>query len=514
MKLILVDDERIVIDHIKGMIPDGFVIAATASNGKSALRLCEEHQPQIMIVDIRMPVMDGLELIRAITKKQLGVKFIVLSAYEDFEYARQAISLGSVSSYLIKHQVDRAKLLEELNHAKQAWEAEEFQRRMERSDLIKDCATGACTPLMMKNSGLKAPFALLIFHTDLPFTIDLAQGIFADTQQYEKWNLEEILHLYDNDDLKLLGDFMINGAETVALFSLKIRNSRLIHETLNRFVTTVQNQSKLSHNRTFSVYYTLTETDNGMLPLALNKVKMAIQYAVFYGRQALVCVDEPSLPDESTFNRNRIIQLDHLAAGIEENNLEFITNALTGYFYNVSVPQWDLRGFFELNNLLSKLLNDIRMRKGMPYINPFDMKEYEPLFHIKAIEERFITLFRELITTENATHKASHKLLKALIYMQEHYHEDVNIDNVSLAIGVSSSYLHQLFKRDLGRTFLDYLTEYRINQAKRILQFEAEIKMMEVASRVGYRSPQHFSQVFKKLTGILPHQYREKDHML
>jgi two-component system response regulator YesN len=513
MKIILVDDERIVIDHIKSMIPDGFTISATATNGKSALRLCEEHRPQIMIVDIRMPVMDGLELIRAISQKQLGVKFIVLSAYEDFEYARQAISLGSVSSYLIKHQVDSDKLSEELNKAKQAWETEQAQRRMERSDLIKDCATGTCTPLMMKNSGIKAPFALLIFHIDLPFTIDHPHNKFTNTQHYEKWNFEQNFQVSDHDDWGLLGDFMISGTETAALFSVKIRNSGLIHESLRQFVLSMQIQSKLSNDRTFSVYYTLVESDNVMLPHALNKVKTAILYSVFHGRQAMVCVDELSLPDDSPSNRNRTIQLDQLIIGLEDNNFIRIENALTSYFYNIYEPQWDLCGLIDLINLLYKLLNDIRMRKGMSPINPFDIKEYEPVYLISEIKARFITLFRDLITNENATHKASHKLLKALLYIQGHYYEDVNIDHVSLAIGVSSSYLHQLFKRDLGRTFLDYLTEYRINQAKRILQYE-DIKMMEVASRVGYRSPQHFSQVFKKLTGILPHQYREKDHIL
>jgi two-component system response regulator YesN len=513
MKIILVDDERIVIDHIKSMIPDGFEIVATATNGKSALRLCEEHRPQIMIVDIRMPVMDGLDLIRVISNKLLGVKFIVLSAYEDFEYARQAISLGSVSSYLIKHQVDRAKLLEELHKAKQAWETEQSQRRMERSDLIKDCATGACTPLMMKNNGIKAPFALLIFHIDLPFTSALPQTIFTDTQHYEKWNLEETLHLNENDEWRLLGDFMINGAETVALFSVKIRNSKLIHESLHLFVASMQTHLIHTNNRTFSIYYTLTQTDNEMLPHALNKVKTAILYSVFCGRQALVCVDDLSLPDDSSFNRNRTIQLDKLIDGLEQYNLAIIENTLSSFFDNVYNPEWDLHGLFDLINLLYKFLNDQRMKKGMPYINPFEITEYKPVYHINEIKERFITLFHHLITNKNATHKASPKLLKALQYIQEHFHEDVNIDNVSQVIGVSSSYLHQLFKRDLERTFLDYLTEYRINQAKRILRYE-NIKMTEVASRVGYRSPQHFSQVFKKITGILPHQHREEGHLL
>ncbi|MEX1028758.1 MAG: helix-turn-helix domain-containing protein [Paenibacillaceae bacterium] len=515
MKIILVDDERIVIDHIRSMVPDGYEIAATASNGRSALRLCEEHQPQIMIVDIRMPVMDGLELIRAVSNKQLGVKFIVLSAYEDFEYARQAITLGGVSSYLIKHQVDSHTLREELDRARLAWEKDQSQRRMQRNELIKKYATGSCTPLMLKNSGIRAPFALLIIRTDLPFTTTIPHIIAAETdiQHHERWSLEEVLPFNDYEDWELLGDFMINGAEMAALFSIKIRNPRLLRESLNQFTTNIQTHFTQSKKRTVSVYYTLAPTDAGNLPYALNKLKTAMLYAIFCGRQALVCVDHLSLPDETAMNRNRTIPLDSLMAGLEQYDVAVVENEIKGYFHHICESGWNLRGLFDLVNLLNKFLNDQRMNKGLPYIDPFAIQEYDPVYHISEVRDRFITLFTQLASNTQDTNKVSHKLIRALQYLHDHFHEDINIDHVSDAIGVSSSYLYQLFKRDLGRTFLDYLTEYRINQAKRILRYE-DIKMMEVASRVGYRSPQHFSQVFKKITGVLPHQYREEGHLL
>jgi two-component system response regulator YesN len=117
----------------------------------------------------------------------------------------------------------------------------------------------------------------------------------------------------------------------------------------------------------------------------------------------------------------------------------------------------------------------------------------------------------QLLKEACADHREDHlstKLQKALRFIHEHYDEDISIDHVSYAIGISASYLHQLCKKELNQTFLEYLTDYRIHQAKRILTLE-NIKMTEVATKVGYRSPQHFSQVFKKKTGMLPHQYRD-----
>ena len=146
-------------------------------------------------------------------------------------------------------------------------------------------------------------------------------------------------------------------------------------------------------------------------------------------------------------------------------------------------------------------------------IDPFDIESYEPLYGINEIRDRFSCLLRELCTDVNDSKRVSNKLQKALRYIHEHYYEDINIDTVSYATEISASYLHQLFKRELARTFLDYLTEHRVNQAKRILR-NRDAKMTEVATSVGYRSPQHFSQVFKKITGILPHHYRSGDYKL
>ncbi|GGG03419.1 helix-turn-helix domain-containing protein [Paenibacillus abyssi] len=508
MKVVLVDDERLAIEHIKHLIPwdkHGFEIAATATNGRSALRLCEEHRPQIMIVDIRMPVMDGLELIRCVSDKQYGVKFIVMSAYEDFDYARQAISLGSVSSYLIKHEVDSHKLLHELNKARQAWETEEIQRRQQRSELIKDAVIGRAA--LCQASGMKPPYAMMFIHADSPFSAVPAGSIQPAAALSARWTAEETKRFSAHEAWQLIGEFPVTGSQFALLFSQKNKAAALMREALHELAAAVQSHLNRKYERSFSVFYACQTADSTCLTSTFHQLSAAALHAVFCGRGALLDADSLPLPGDNAVHQSRSIQPDRLHEGLAQNSCERTQHAVNDLFAQVCRPVWDLRGLYDLVSLLASTVNDIRVKKGMPDIDPFDPAEYSPVYRIDEIARRFAAMLGDLCG-DAGQHHISSKLSAALRYIHEQFHNDINIEDVSYATGISPSYLHQLFKRELRRTFLDYLTAHRINQAKRILRQE-NIKMTEVAARVGYRSPQHFSQVFKRMTGELPHQYRD-----
>ena len=512
MKIILVDDERIALEHIKSLLPwdeYGYEIAATATNGKSALRLCEELQPQIMIVDIRMPVMDGLELIKAVSARKLGVKFIVMSAYQDFEYARQAISFGSVSSYLIKHEVDRNKLLHELDKARKAWEEGEKQRRLQRSEQIMEIVTGAELSTVIKELGAAPPFAMLLIQGDSTFSAIPSTAGRAEIIQSLKWASYEINLCSDQPAWQLIGEFALNRNQFIALFSQKNKAAAVMRDSFRELAVSIHSHIKQQYERSYSLYYSFQNHDSSSLPDSLRKVDAAARHAVFCGKEMMLCADElPLLPQgNADYLRTRIFHLEELTEGMKQNDPQMIESAIRKQFHHLCHPQWDLPGLYETIHTLTGLLNKRLAGKGLPETDPLHVREEEPVYHIDQIMNRFILMIQKLCASTNEHGRISNKLLNALNYIHAHYHEDINIEDVSLSTGISASYLHQLFKRELERTFLDYLTEHRVQQAKRILSQE-NAKMTEVSARVGYRSPQHFSQVFKKTTGMLPHQYR------
>jgi two-component system response regulator YesN len=506
MKVILVDDERIVIEHIRHILPwedHHFEIVGSASNGKSALRLCKDLQPQIVIVDIRMPVMDGLELIRTVCELNMRIKFIVMSSYEDFEYARKAIALQNVQCYLLKHEMTPDKLLQELLKAKAAWEVDEHKEQMLLSEQIKGLLIGTDDGSVLRVGDKKPPFCLILIQSDRPFSITGEND--SNVLRLIKWNREELLLLYNLKTWQILSAFSIEAGQFAAL--LVPRNASLSTNAASLRSALVDLQSHLRNNLDYSIFYTLHYDDAATLPNAYKRLINAARHAIYIGNKALIDTGSLQFSSDHRSAISKIDRFDKLNECLKLQRFDGIESTIKLMFEHVTVPIWDMRGLCEIVGGLTDLINGMRARKGLTEMDPLNCREFSPIYNVDALCSRFVKLLKDACA-DHREDRLSTKLQKALRFIHEHYDEDISIDHVSYAIGISASYLHQLCKKELNQTFLDYLTDYRIHQAKRILELE-NIKITEVASKVGYRSPQHFSQVFKKKTGRLPHQYRD-----
>jgi two-component system response regulator YesN len=506
VKVILVDDERIVIEHIRHMLPwerHNFEVVGYASNGKSALRLCKELQPQIVIVDIRMPVMDGLELIRTVCEHNLRIKFIVMSAYEDFEYARKAIALQNVQCYLLKHEMTPDTLLQELLKAKAAWEIDEDKEQMLLSEQIKGLLIGTDDGSVVRVRDYKPPFCLILIQSDRPFSISGQND--SNVLRLMKWNREEQLLLYNLKKWQILSTFSVEAGRFSAL--LVPRNPAVSTNAASLRSELLDLQSHLRNTLNYSIFYTLHYEETTTLPNAYKRLITAAGHAIYAGNKALIDTGNLHINNEHRSAISKIDRFDKLNECLKLQNFDGIESTIKLMFEHVTVPVWDMRGLREIVGGLTDLINGKRAMKGLTEMDPLNCREFVPIYDVDALCSRFVHLLKEACS-DHRKDRLSTKLQKALRFIHEHYHEDISIDHISYAIGISASYLHQLCKKELNQTFLDYLTDYRIHQAKRILDLE-NIKITEVASKVGYRSPQHFSQVFKKKTGMLPHQYRD-----
>lgn len=507
MKVLLVDDERIVIEHIRQMLPwehYDFEIVGTASNGKSALRLCKELQPQIVIVDIRMPVMDGLELIRTVGQGNMGIKFIVMSSYEDFEYARKAIALQSVQCYLLKHELTPEKLLQELLKAKGASEIDQEKKKLIRNERIKEFLMGTDDVSVFKFESKKPPFGLILIQPDLPFTLS---GVNASSLlRAFKWKPEERMLLNALNPWQIISEFSVEAGKFAAM--LVPGSPTLATSTVSLRNVLVDLQSRLKQTSlSYSIFYILHDEDTTTLPSSFKQLIQAARHSIFINNHALVDTATLRIRHEHRTNVSKIDRFDKLNACLKLQNIDELESIIELMFKHVTVPVWDLKALHDIINGLTDLINNKRATKGLTEMDPLNSRDFAPIYDVQALCSRFVQLLVEAFIDRREAHLST-KLQKALRYIQEHYEAEISIEDVSNAIGISASYLHQLCKKELNQTFLDYLTDYRIHQAKQILTFE-NIKMSEVASKVGYRSPQHFSQVFKKKTGMLPHQYRD-----
>lgn len=508
MKVVVVDDERIALENIKSLIPweeHGFEIVGTATNGKSALKLYEELRPQIMIVDIRMPIMDGLELIRTLAARKENVKIIVMSAYEDFEYARQSISFGNVSCYLLKHEVDGERMLIELTKAKKEWMEEDEKRQLKQADRLKNDVLRGHFGHAGDEPGTRRKLGMLLIQPDKPFSIVPLPNL--PFEFAEEWLISEDAGADGNQDWEPVGSFTLNADQLVKIYASRSQ----VHsttETLRYVAAGIQNRLNGQFRRSFSCFYTV-QTGGKSVQHMLQLLTEAAPYHVFCGKNAIVCVDDLPIPaptDPVTF-KPPVIRMDELMQGLKLRDHELIEHSINQIFDRICDPVWDLPGLYETVYLCARLYQDYLASSGMTGDEPLHFLLPGEVYHVQEIRQGLIRAFHDAIA-QRIPQTLSSKLNKAIRYLNEHYMEDIGIDEVAAAVGISASYLHQLFKKELNRTFLDCLTEIRIRKAQHILLHE-DAKMFEVSERVGYRSPQHFSQVFKRMTGMSPHEFRE-----
>jgi two-component system response regulator YesN len=502
MRVLIVDDERITLDHVQTLIPwesHGYEIAGTATNGKRALAMCLELRPHIAIVDIRMPIMDGLELIRAAAERNAGIRFIVMSAHADFEYARQALTLGCVSGYLVKYELDEARLLEELAKARAAWEADEARRAAERSERLREAVLGRRFP-----DAPGSVYGVVLLQADRPFASvphvpepsgpggGLALPEAEIPQAVSGW--------------ERIGAFTAGTGRLAVLFSGPRGLSR---ESLRTAAAAVRTRAAGRLGSGVSCFHAASSGGGAALRDALGKAIEAARHAVFCGCQAVVDADAVPVPYPARRAGSCAggVRLDELAHGLNSRHPELIESAVISLFERLKTPEWDLPGLYETVHILTRLYNERRTAAGLPEEDPLAAHAVGPAFRIEDIARAFAAAFAQ--TAGSGENRLSGKLRKAIGHIRAHYAEDLRIEDTARAVGISASYLHHLFKRELGRTYLDVLTEIRIEQAKRILR-EEDAKMADISGRVGYRSPQHFSRMFKRVTGLLPHQFREE----
>lgn len=529
----LVDDERIALDRLRHMLDwarHGYEIAGTATNGRSALRLCEEIRPQIVIADIRMPVMDGLALIRAAAERKLGAVFVIMSAYEDFEYARQAIALGNVSRYLIKHEMEPGLLLEALRKAGEDWTAGDRRRRLERSRLLKRALAdgGAAADWAAElgpgtGSDFRPPYAVALAQEDAPFGLaadlglaGLSLGLSLGCDGVPAAALacacagDELEPPSDHPDWTPVGEFELDRARLVAVYAQANRAAPK-SESFRELAAALRSRLASRLNRSVSIFYSFHEDDLSSLSRTVRRVEAAARHAVFCGAGALVCAD--SLPigfandPRPAARAAPPAELAEAAEAIRRLDAERTESAVNRLFEAIVRPQWDLSLLHETIRVLTAAGNEVLAARGLPAEEPLDPRRAGPALDLGSVRKRLKDWIAAVCAAAGGRQRLSGKLQKAIRYIGEHYHEDINIEDVAYTLGISASYLHQLFKREMDRTFLDVLTEVRIEQAKRILSRE-DAKMADVCARVGYRSPQHFSQVFKKATGVPPHLFR------
>mgnify|MGYP005754550413 CR=1 FL=1 len=536
LKVFLVEDEVVMRNGIKNNIPweqEGFEFVGEASDGELAYPLIKREKPDILITDIRMPFMDGLELSRLVKKELPQIKIIILSGYNEFDYAKTAISIG-VTDYLLK-PISSAKLLEAVKKVGDMIEKEQdnvrlmerYEKEMEENILQeKHKLWGALASnrlstieLLEKGQHLGMDFTASAY---LVFLFKLMQEGDATGCSDELNRASEKVNSLSSTWEKVLSfdrspegwAFLIKGEsetevlETFAETKKELLNLVAAYPKVEYFgglgsivqrIGDIQNSYKEAA-RAFSSRFFLDANqiaDSAEMVSVQNEEDGKIDVSKMLSKKR-----EHELVEK--FFKNGTVEevdsfLDELFQNIGEQNCKSL-------LYRQYVVM-DL--FFCATDFLENLeIGTEELPEECRDINQI----VEKAGNAQSLRHQIGILFSETMMLRDGHSKKKYsKLLEdAKAFIDENYkHDDMSLNMVAAQVNISPSYFSTIFSNEMGQTFVEYLTYVRLEKARELLMC-SNMRTAEIGYEVGYKDSHYFSYIFKKVVGCSPKEYRNR----
>lgn len=503
-KVLIVEDSDTVRMDLRTIIPwgkEGYEIVGEARNGSIGLEMYRNLMPDIVISDIEMPVMGGLEMLRKIKQisRESDVGFILLTAYTKFEYAKEAINLG-IDSYIVKYEITPEYLLTELHRQTIKLQGNRTdQNAIDKMNLRRWLRRGRTDRIQ---EVLKREY---IYHLVIACSLNRTYDKDDDTLFYR--NVDEKLSVYPFDDKLQQGALNIDANEDTILFLVWYA----------RKSSTAQNQENCRH--TAQMISDLLETD-GTQVLTVMSLPVTAENGQELYRNLQKMTEEKYFLNRSTV----IYQSEEKKEGTEGRRREQVGESfvkireairsgkplpeelnIRNFLENSVLPTHDVDLFFHYQrNLLYLFFEQAESAENLAVIRKLEqISEQVEHLNVYQLGEALDQVYRELTIKI----QYSPKIKKILKYVDEHYAEDISLNQVADVMEMSVVYVSQLFKKETGMNFTSYLTEVRINKAEELLK-TGKYKIYEVSEMVGYQTMQYFSKVFRKVTGQYPKEYR------
>ena len=527
LKVFLVEDEFVVREGIKNNVDwqaHGYEFCGEAGDGEVAFPMIQKLKPDIVITDIRMPFMDGLELSKLIKKEMPWIEIIILTGFEEFAYAKEAIRLG-VAEYLSK-PISGEELLKELDQLaqrivqkKQEQEIrEQYQREMEentlnsRRDYFRYLVTGSKTPVELLD--LAEQLGLNISAIWYNIALVQIQSTRHATDEFSGSivEAEEKLKTYLSPDTVLLFD---RGLEGKALL-FKGDTRQEIEHYQELFLAKMKEVTEQFHHLVY--YVGIGKPVNRMreLPDSFEEARRAFAHRYLRkGNMVMRSGDMQQMTDQEfsiesidTKEMNRGKILEFLKLGSKDEVVYFVEDFFRGAGagaleseifrqYIIMDAYFCVRDFMEELNLGVKQIQSpelssasIRSKEGaMQYV--IDLLETA----VSLREQRAGDRYRDVVA-------------QVMDYIEENYaDEDLSLNVVASHVNFSPNHLSTIFSQQTNQTFIKYLTDFRMNKAKELLRCTGE-KSSVISVQVGYKDAHYFSYLFKKTQGMTPTQYR------
>jgi len=471
LKVLIVDDEPFVREGLVELInwnELGFTVCDTAHNGKDGLDKIIKYEPEVVVIDIRMPGLSGIEVIKAANDLKLTCQFIILSGYSDFQYAKESISLG-VRAYLLK-PVDEDELKDVVQKVRdQFYQLSQYQQ-YKNKQALRNLLLGQIQGLDLTDEMHVYQIGAFIRCKDEECIIQYFKGL---SKQIE----------------------MIREEQVIILLFCNM-NDNLVHELANKGADYFKIQIALSDG-----YLKLSEVSEGY-----RQIKQLLERSF--------CFEDISILTEKKLRiePQALLDLDQLYLGVEfnnENEKEEAIHVLEKYYQGKDYSPDRIKG--DLASLTVTLLQ--RFRGNYPDIKfsrietvtqkIYKQKTLQGVLRFLLIEwnQIYNQIQDRVGLKDNTIEQIKH-------YVSQYYDQDLNLKVVGEVFNYNSTYLGKKFKLQVGLSFPKYVDKVRIEKSKELLM--EKMRVYEVSEKVGYCNIDYFYRKFKNYVGKSPKEYQKE----
>ena len=535
LKVFLVEDESIVREGLKNNIPwqeYGYQFMGEASDGEMALPMIRKIRPDVLITDIKMPFMDGLALSQIVTQEIPGIKIIIVSGYDEFEYAQRAIRVG-VEQYLLK-PITRGAMRKVLLEIREKIETEQEQKNYLETfqNEMKEYEEYSRRNFLEKVFG-GVLSVQQIYEEAAKISLDLdgpCYNLVLLSLQVKRQNPELAVQEPESFDRvkEAMFRYFMRFPEylvfrwNISLYGVLIKGeAERMEELRERCISNIE-RICLEEESSIEWYAAAGEPVErlSLLPECYTEVNHILAHRFFNPGQHILTEKDAAefLPGKDIGSFESVdsakVNPEIIQGFLREGKQEEIEDFINGYLAGVkeALESRLFRDYLLLNirfttvhymEMLGINQQDVLPESDHDRLREVSVSSGDIYEYMQELLERAL-----MLRDKENENQGKRVLNKGLEYIEENFSEDsLSLNSVAGAIGVSGNYFSSVFSQEMQMTFIEYVTKKRMEKAKKLLR-QTEKHSGEIAAEVGYKDPHYFSFVFKKTVGCTPREYR------
>ena len=504
MRILIVEDDPKIRMGISRLITSHthHTVVGEAKNGKEGLEMISRYHPQLVISDIRMPVMDGLEMLQESVRLGNHCHFVILSGYSEFEYAQTALRYG-VDDYLLKPLAPE-DVTELLNKIQKKIEKEEVKNAQTTEGLLRELLTGGRNDVADICCELQENH---VFAENKP--IFIAAGYTGNTS------------LKYSQVLSSQWEKMKEQYPAMRIFYVLVEKSQEMFLLLQGDITEEEFEKKLNRR----VYQNLTEEDQPVWTFAVldkpeemqnvvEKLRKYYLYGIRLGYRTIITEKKTENISEEEFQypihlENRI---QTALCGTKAELIRKEADFFIDYTKEMKCsPRYIRKTYKKMLAFLEHICHEVNP-EAYKLLQSQDLeKAASEMVTAGELESCFRKAVDIIIESKDKKEDIrNYAIRRAINFIREHYSENISLDMLAERLEITPEYLSALFNKEVGINFSTFLKQFRISQAKRLLKGTDE-KIYAIAQQVGYNDPKYFNRVFKEEMGMSPGDYRQKN---